>query len=395
MMEPKKAALAENRFALVLSAGGVRAMAHLGVLRAMHRYGLEPDLVVGTSGGAIVAALYAAGIPLDELIDFALSWTNRKRRLIDVNWRGLLGLCFGQALEGLVKGNRLQRVVARYLADANTFIPPSARRGTAHKALFLTTVDLDDGEPLVFCNPADVAVPCDPESGEYDGYRVCGRLTVAHAVRASISIPGVFVPADCLANCPQRARCLKGGPGRAGAGADRLVDGGVREFLPLAVAVHLARAGQVFGINLGYAGMRRRDVADRGVFEILSQSLDIMGYDQFEGDLQDELIAQARVAVLNPMIYDVGTFDVEHIPRLIERGQGIAERFFAYRGLVPGGDPAVNRRRLFPPAPGSVLYPPKDSEDYEQLKREMRGARAQSPAQGRRNRPGEGQSRSV
>lgn len=389
-------ALAENRFALALSAGGVRAMAHLGVLRVMSRYGLEPDLVVGTSGGAIVAALYAAGIPLDELVDFALSWTNRKRALIDVNWRGVLEVVLRLGpLEGLVKGNRLQAIIAAYLRGANTFVPPSARRGTKRKALFLTSVDLDDGEPIVFCNPADVAAPRDAATGECDGYRVCGRLTVAHAVRASISIPGIFVPAGCLADCPERSRCQKSSAGKREGGHDRFVDGGVREFLPLAVAVHLARAGQVLGVNLGYAGMRREDVAERGLFEILNQSLDIMGYDQFEGDLSDELIAGARVAVLNPMIYDVGTFDVEHIPMLIERGEQAAERFFLSRGLVAGGDPAVNRRRLFPLSPGSVLFPPKDSEDYQQWKQKMRSARTAETARCGRKRKVESKPRSL
>ncbi|MBD3243700.1 MAG: BamA/TamA family outer membrane protein [Chitinivibrionales bacterium] len=58
-------------FALVLSGGGSRGMAQIGVLRAFEEAGLEPDLIVGTSMGAIVAALYAAGHSADAIERFA------------------------------------------------------------------------------------------------------------------------------------------------------------------------------------------------------------------------------------------------------------------------------------------------------------------------------------
>ena len=56
-------------FGLVLSGGSVRAAAHVGVLKAVEEYKLEPQVVVGTSGGSIVAALYAAGLTAAELED--------------------------------------------------------------------------------------------------------------------------------------------------------------------------------------------------------------------------------------------------------------------------------------------------------------------------------------
>ncbi|MEP7281443.1 MAG: patatin-like phospholipase family protein [Rubrivivax sp.] len=49
--------------ALVLSGGCLRGLAQIGVLKALHALGIEPDLVVGTSVGAVVGALYAAGCP--------------------------------------------------------------------------------------------------------------------------------------------------------------------------------------------------------------------------------------------------------------------------------------------------------------------------------------------
>ena len=69
----REGVLLDQPLALVLSGGSVRAAAHVGVLKALIKYHLEPDLVVGTSGGAIVAALYAAGRTPDELEELFLA----------------------------------------------------------------------------------------------------------------------------------------------------------------------------------------------------------------------------------------------------------------------------------------------------------------------------------
>lgn len=63
--EPRAATAAPARCALVLSGGGLRGFAHLGVLRALQRLGLEPDLIVGSSIGAVIGGLYASGVRTD------------------------------------------------------------------------------------------------------------------------------------------------------------------------------------------------------------------------------------------------------------------------------------------------------------------------------------------
>ncbi|MGD9681357.1 MAG: patatin-like phospholipase family protein [Candidatus Obscuribacterales bacterium] len=57
----------QPRVALVLGGGGSRGAAHVGVLRVLEEQGMKPDLVVGTSMGAVIGALYCAGVPLDEI----------------------------------------------------------------------------------------------------------------------------------------------------------------------------------------------------------------------------------------------------------------------------------------------------------------------------------------
>ena len=62
---PTRAAPA--RVALVLGGGGCRGHGHIGVIRVFEKYGLKPDLVVGSSAGSMVGALYAAGMTSDQI----------------------------------------------------------------------------------------------------------------------------------------------------------------------------------------------------------------------------------------------------------------------------------------------------------------------------------------
>jgi NTE family protein len=74
------------RIAVVLSAGGLRGAAHVGVLRALVREGVPIDVLVGVSAGAVIAAYYAgAGLTLDELVEDAVCFRGRHLLLHSVN----------------------------------------------------------------------------------------------------------------------------------------------------------------------------------------------------------------------------------------------------------------------------------------------------------------------
>jgi len=57
-----------TEFTLVLSGGGMKGLAHVGVLQALEERGLEPSLIVGSSIGALIAATWATGMPLREIV---------------------------------------------------------------------------------------------------------------------------------------------------------------------------------------------------------------------------------------------------------------------------------------------------------------------------------------
>jgi NTE family protein len=79
----KFAHMNKHKLGIVLSGGGARGIAHLGVIDALHDHGIEPDLVAGTSMGAIIGCFYAAGLKSDlilkeikkEKITKFLSWS--------------------------------------------------------------------------------------------------------------------------------------------------------------------------------------------------------------------------------------------------------------------------------------------------------------------------------
>lgn len=58
------------KLGIVLSGGGVRGMAHIGLLKALREFGIEPDYISGASAGALVGALYAADYTSEEMLDF-------------------------------------------------------------------------------------------------------------------------------------------------------------------------------------------------------------------------------------------------------------------------------------------------------------------------------------
>lgn len=63
----------KRKFGLVLMGGGARGLSHIGVLDVLHRNGMIPDIITGTSMGAIVGGLYSFGLPPKELEKFAFS----------------------------------------------------------------------------------------------------------------------------------------------------------------------------------------------------------------------------------------------------------------------------------------------------------------------------------
>jgi len=195
------------RIGLVLSGGGARGVAHVGVLKVLEQFRVPVDVIAGTSMGAVVGGLYASGMSASEIerLFESVNWQdafqdrppraelNFRRKQDDRNFlvRYALGVQDdGLVLpRGLVQGQKLAQIL---------------RRAT------LPVADVQDFDRLPV---AFRAIATDFETGEAV---VLGSGDLVTAMRASMSAPGVFAPVE-----------------RAGR---LLVDGGLVQNLPVEVA---------------------------------------------------------------------------------------------------------------------------------------------------------------
>lgn len=140
-----------KKFALVLGGGGAKGYAHIGVLKALERKGLKPDLIVGTSMGALVGGLYACGKSIQELIKLSKKF----------NSLGNFSLVSTLFKESLLNPNKVKKILNKAFGECmfeETEIP-----------FIAVATEINTGKEVHF------------KSGR-----------VRDAVMASISIPGVF-----------------------------------------------------------------------------------------------------------------------------------------------------------------------------------------------------------
>ncbi len=142
------------RIGLALGSGSARGWSHIGVIRVLEQAGISPDIVCGTSMGALVGAAYAAG-ELDRLETWAKSLT----------WQAVVKLLDIKIGGGLIAGNKLLSFFRTHFEDPGIEQLPKAYAVVATELATGREVWLRDGP-------------------------------VIDAVRASIAVPGLFTPAE-------------------------------------------------------------------------------------------------------------------------------------------------------------------------------------------------------
>ncbi len=183
---------------LVLGAGGSRGFAHIGVLKALEAAGINPDLVVGVSSGAVVAALHAGGFDAQSLENEALAVEDND--LLDFTLFG----------PGYIEGERLQDYINRMLKDR----PIEALR----KPFAVVAAERETSRMAVF-----------------------SRGNTGLAVRASASVPRLFWPV-----------LIRG---------TEYVDGGVASRVPVSVARDMG-ADVVIAVDVSWRGSSDAQQAD-------------------------------------------------------------------------------------------------------------------------------------
>jgi NTE family protein len=147
--------MGDCKVGLALGGGSARGWAHIGVLRALSEAGIYPDIIAGTSIGAVVGGCYVAG-ELDALEKFALDLTRRKvLGFLDFNFSGS-GLIHGQRLREVLQA-RLKNVAIEALE--RRFVAVATEIGTGHETWL-------------------------------------ARGNIIDAMRASYAMPGIFKPVN-------------------------------------------------------------------------------------------------------------------------------------------------------------------------------------------------------
>lgn len=270
-----------------LGGGGARGLSHIGVLKVLEEHGIYPDVIAGTSIGALVGALYASGLRAADIERALRLDLRRLAMLADVTL----------PLSGLVRGNRV----------------------TAALESVLGRLTFEDLKIPFACVATDII----------RGQEITIRSgPVITAVRASISVPGIFTPVKV------RGRYL--------------VDGGLVNMVPVSTCREMG-AGYVVGVNVipdpaglihpggigdegreeepeaGARGSRRRGSkrvkpGAPNLVKVLIQSLYIPGHRIAMENLQ------AADLAISPEVGDIGFFQFDRQVEAVEAGEKAARR---------------------------------------------------------------------
>lgn len=241
------------KIGLALGSGGLRGLAHLGVLKVLEKEKIPIACVAGCSIGSLVGALYCAGHKSETVVKLAKHL--KKRHWLD----------FIVPQMGLFAGERIletMRLLTKNAEFSDLEIP-----------LSVVATDLNHGESVLI-----------------------NQGSVSQAVRASTSVPGVFVPYEL--------------------GGRILVDGAVLNPIPIDAAFRMG-ADVVIAVNLSQANT---DFKLTSMFDVIIKSIDIM-----EQELIRYRHIQDNVVLIRPEIAHISPSSFDHMDECVELGEKCAQ----------------------------------------------------------------------
>jgi len=295
--------LPSPRIGIALGAGAARGWAHIGVIKALKKAGISPDIVAGTSIGAVAGGCFVAG-KIDQLEDFARSLSLRRLlSYLDFNFSG----------SSIINGNRLHKALEMHL---------ETRRIEEFKRSFVSVAtELGSGDEIWL-----------------------KKGSITQAIRASYALPGIFKPVN-----------IKG---------QWLTDGALVNPIPVSVCRAMG-AEIVIAVNLNNdrSGMCAADASSKqrdlrreksrsekpcagapGIRSVLNDALNIT----------QNSIARARLAydtpdlTINPQLGKIGMFDFHRAGESIRLGEQAVERAlqqFSHRLTESGTGDSQNLAR--------------------------------------------------
>lgn len=278
------------RIGLVLSGGGARGYAHIGVLKTLERMRIPVDVIAATSMGAVVGGLYASGLRADaleekltqvDLSDIAFDRNERAKlpqSLREDDFQYPIGLSAGygdgklKLPAGLVQGNRLLALLKNWTAQWPDNIKFS-RLPIPFKAM---ATDLATGDPVIL-----------------------DRGSLPMAMRASMAVPGLFAPIEV--------------DGRT------LVDGGLVANLPVQLARDMG-ADIIIAVNIGSDLQRPEDLASPAA--VTQQMITILVGQNVRAQ---KALLRGRDVLIEPQLSDLSFTDFAKGPQGVAQGEKSAQ----------------------------------------------------------------------
>jgi NTE family protein len=258
-----------KKIGLALSGGAARGLAHVGVIDVLHEEGIPIDMIAGTSAGAVMGAIYAWNKDTDKMKEYAL----------DTKWKKMAPLIDPSFPKtGFIKGRKIKNLLS-------TFIGGNIKFSDLKIPFTCVATDIDTGEEVVI------------DSG-----------SVPEALRASISIPGIFT--------------LVKHEGRY------LVDGGLTTPVPVELVRQMG-ADFIIAVNvnpdvagrMGKTSQKRVEARkEPNIFQVMMQSIYITTYSLARNNLENADI------VIEPNAAHIGAGDFQKARELIDLGTQAAKR---------------------------------------------------------------------
>ena len=280
---------ARPRIGLVLGGGGAKGAAHVGVLKVLEELRIPVDCVAGTSMGAIVGGMYASGMSPAEIEQFLVS-ADWNELFTDEPQRKDIG--FRRKSEDFYNLSKFTIGYRDGRFRTPTAVIEAEKISLLFESLLLPAADIRDFDrlPIPFR-----AVSADLETGEMV---VIGNGRLSEAVRASMSLPGIFPPVEV--------------DGRY------LTDGGIVHNLPVDVVQSLC-ADIVIAVDVGKPFLRRDEL--RSSLVVMDQAMDVMIKENVRRQIA--LLGEQDV-LIQPDLGTISTQDFEQGAEAAGRGETAA-----------------------------------------------------------------------
>lgn len=267
------------KLGIALSGGGIRGIAHAGVLKALEDNNIKIDIIGGTSAGSMIAALYAMGY--SPYYIYILFKTYAKN-IIGTNTNPIISGVHGylknrkKNITGLKDGEEIEKIFNEIAKKRNV-----EKISDIKMPIIIPTVDIMNSKEYVFTNHI-------PEKA-LDKEQYITDITIGRAVRASSSFPAVFSP------CKDEKHAF--------------MDGGTLDNIPV-YEVKKQGADKVIAVKFDSDPVKE----DSNLMDIIMKTIDIMG-----SKISEESLEMSDL-ILNVYTDKVGLLDINKLEACYKYG---------------------------------------------------------------------------